>query len=496
MKFSVIGDGSVRKTTDCVIVGLAESETQSASTAALDEIASGMIALAIRSGDFCGRQGETILLHSPESFAQRVLLVGLGKLEKDGRISRSSYCFALDASAKSLLRTGATDVINYLALEDVVDTDGYYRVRYAVESLGGVLYRASNFKAIQKLPCPRLKSFFVAALVDELSKGKLAIRDGRAIVVGQNLMRDLANLPANVCTPEFLANSSQELGRKYRSVSVRVFGKPHLQKLQMGAFLAVAEGSDEPPNLIVARYQGASENKPPIVLVGKGVTFDTGGISLKPPLAMDEMKFDMSGAACVFGTLKAVAELQLPINLVAVVPACENMPGPRATRPGDIVTTMSGYTVEILNTDAEGRLILCDALTYARRFKPDVVIDVATLTGACVVALGRQFSGLFSNNSTLARQLLQAGERSNDLAWQLPLTDEFFGQLESNFADFANVAGREGGASIAAAYLAKFVDGLKWAHLDIAGSTYAEGDKKGSTGRPVSLLVDYLLNVQ
>jgi leucyl aminopeptidase len=268
-----------------------------------------------------------------------------------------------------------------------------------------------------------------------------------------------------------------------------------MRKLKMGALLSVTRGSDEPARLIVAEYRGAaSSNAAPIALVGKGVTFDTGGISLKPPPAMDEMKFDMSGAASVLGTLLAAAELKLPINLVVVVPACENMPSGRATKPGDIVKTMSGQTVEILNTDAEGRLILCDALTYVRRFKPSAVIDVATLTGACVVALGSHLSGLFGNDDALANELLEAGIRADDRAWHMPVMDEYGDQLKSNFADFANVAGREGGAITAACYLAKFTQDLKWAHLDVAGTAYQSGSQKSSTGRPVPLLVEYLLS--
>ena len=262
----------------------------------------------------------------------------------------------------------------------------------------------------------------------------------------------------------------------------------------MGSFLSVTRGTEEPAFLIVLEYYGAGRSTPPTALIGKAVTFDTGGISLKPPPAMDEMKFDMSGGASVLGVFKSVAELGVPINLVGVIPACENMPSGRATKPGDIVKSMSGQTIEVLNTDAEGRLILCDAITYARRFKPSVVIDIATLTGACVIALGNHLSGLFSNDEELAQQLLDAGLRADDRAWRMPLGEEYAEGLKSNFADFANVAGREGGAITAACFLGKFTDGLRWAHLDVAGTAYQAGANKGSTGRPVPLLVDYLLN--
>src|SRR5690606_10281509 len=285
------------------------------------------------------------------------------------------------------------------------------------------------------------------------------------------------------------------LAREYRSIRVRVLNEAECRRLKMGSFLSVTAGSDEPARLIVLEYYGAARKDKPTVLVGKGVTFDTGGISLKPPANMDEMKFDMSGAASVLGTFKAVAELDLPVNLVGVVPACENMPSGRATKPGDIIRSMSGQTIEVLNTDAEGRLILCDAITYARRFNPDVVIDIATLTGACVIALGNHLTGLFSNDDELAAALKAAGERADDRAWPMPIGEEYAEQLKSNFADIANVAGREGGAITAACFLGKFTEGLRWAHLDIAGTAYVGGtQKKGSTGRPVPLLVEYLLN--
>ncbi|HVF18251.1 MAG TPA: leucyl aminopeptidase, partial [Steroidobacteraceae bacterium] len=320
------------------------------------------------------------------------------------------------------------------------------------------------------------------------------VEHARAIVSGMSLMRDLANQPANVCTPNYLAKAAQTLAREHRSIRVRVLNEDDCRRLKMGSFLSVTEGTVEPAKMIVLEYNGADKGGEPIALVGKGVTFDTGGISMKPPPGMDEMKFDMSGAASVLGTFKALATLELPINVVGVVPACENMPGGRATKPGDIVKSMSGQTIEILNTDAEGRLILCDAITFARRFKPRAVIDIATLTGACVVALGNHLSGLFGNDQELMDALRDAGQRADDRAWPMPIGEEYAEGLKSNFADFANVAGREGGAITAACFLAKFTDGLKWAHLDIAGTSYVGGSAKSSTGRPVPLLVDYLLN--
>ena len=307
------------------------------------------------------------------------------------------------------------------------------------------------------------------------------------------LTRDLANLPGNHCTPTHLADTAEALGKAYSNLKVTVLDEPEMLKLGMGSLLSVARGSRQPPKLITLEYHGASANAAPVVLVGKGVTFDSGGISIKPAAAMDEMKFDMTGAASVIGIMKTLAELELEINVVGVVPATENLPDGNASKPGDVVTSMSGLTIEILNTDAEGRLILCDALTYSARFKPDVVIDIATLTGACVVALGSHASGLLSNHDPLADELLAAGQRAGDRAWRLPLWDEYQKQLETPFADMANVGGREAGTITAACFLARFTKEYRWAHLDIAGTAWTGGKTKGSTGRPVSLLMEFIL---
>jgi leucyl aminopeptidase len=311
--------------------------------------------------------------------------------------------------------------------------------------------------------------------------------------MAQSIQRDLANLPGNVCTPLYLAEQARALAKRHASLRARVLDEPAIRREKMGCLLAVAQGSHQPPRFIVLEYQGAKKLPPPIVLIGKGVTFDSGGISLKDPPGMDEMKFDMSGAAAVIGALTLAAQLRLPLHLVGLIAAVENMPGGRAVKPGDIVTSASGQTVEILNTDAEGRLILSDALHYARRFHPAAVIDIATLTGACVVALGHHHSGLMGNDAALVRELLEAGQRADDRCWQLPLTEEYAEQLKSNFADFANIGGRDGGAITAATFLGKFTQGLKWAHLDIAGTAYQSGAAKGSTGRPTALIADFLL---
>jgi leucyl aminopeptidase len=313
-----------------------------------------------------------------------------------------------------------------------------------------------------------------------------------ALLKGVELAKEWANRPSNHATPSNLAGAAKELGR-FAGIKVEVLGPKELANLHMGAFAAVAQGSGEAPRFIVMHYRGAPKTVAPLVLIGKGITFDTGGISIKPAAEMDEMKFDMCGAASVLGTFRALAELKPALNVVGLIPACENMPDGRAIKPGDVVTSMSGQTIEILNTDAEGRLVLCDAMTYAERFKPVAVIDIATLTGACVVALGGVRSGLFSTDEALAAALMAAGEASQDLCWRMPLDDEYAEGLKTNFADVANVAGRAGGAVTAAKFLQRFASRYPWAHLDIAGTAWKGGSAKGATGRPVGLLVDYLL---
>jgi leucyl aminopeptidase len=357
------------------------------------------------------------------------------------------------------------------------------------------LYKIPDLKTSAKLKAPRLTSVSVAVADTRAEKAAAeGLRIGAAVGSGLAFSRDLANLPPNVCTPTYLGARAQGLAKDFPSIKTKVLDEKGIKALKMGAFLAVTQGSDQPPRLIVCEYHGGKKSAAPICLVGKGITFDSGGISLKDPPGMDEMKFDMSGGATVLGAMRAIAELELPINLVAIVATCENMPSGGAVKPADIVTTMSGQTVEVLNTDAEGRLILCDAITYSRRFKPAAVIDVATLTGACIVALGNHFSGLMSNTDTLADELISAGIRSDDRAWRLPIGEEYVDQLKSNFADIANVGGREGGASTAASFLSKFAKDLQWAHLDTAGTAWLSGAQKGSTGRPVPLLVDFLIN--
>jgi leucyl aminopeptidase len=493
MEFFVTSTAASRQRTDCAIVGVYDKGVLSEAAQDLDRRIGGRIARLVKRGDFRGKAGDALMLADVSGAAcERIVLVGLGS--RSG-FKRKQYRKALSTALNTLGRSGARNAVSYLSLEEVADADSYSLARAAIEVVGAAQYRIADHKTVNKRPKSLLTRFGIAtADRSDRSKAERGIEHGQAIVAGMNLMKDLANQPANVCTPSYLANAARNLAREHRKIRVRVLTEEDCRKLRMGSFLSVTSGTAEPARLIVLEYQGGARGQAPVALVGKGVTFDTGGISLKPPAAMDEMKFDMSGAASVLGTFKALGELDLNINVVGVVPACENMPSGRATKPGDIVKSMSGQTIEILNTDAEGRLILCDAITYARRFKPKAVIDIATLTGACVIALGSHYAGLFGNDEELIDQLKSAGERADDRAWPMPVGEEYAEQLKSNFADFANVAGREGGAITAACFLGKFTDGLRWAHLDIAGTAYLSGSQKSSTGRPVPLLVDYLLN--
>jgi leucyl aminopeptidase len=493
MEFKVIIDSKARIGADCAVVGVYEDGDLGVAARRIDTQLDGLIAKLVGTGDFAGKLGDVLLLPNPAgTAAARVLLIGLGSRSGFGR---KQYRKALQTAAQSLGKTGAADATVYLALESVGDLDAHYRARIIAEVFCSQLYKIPDLKTGAKPKTPRLASVSVAVADARAAKAATeGVRIGAAVGSGLALSRDLANLPPNVCTPTYLGNRAQALAKDFPSIKTKVLDEAAIKALKMGAFLAVTQGSNQPPRLIVCEYHGGRKNAAPICLIGKGITFDSGGISLKDPPAMDEMKFDMSGGAAVLGTLRAIAELKLPINLVVIVPTCENMPSGGAVKPADIVTTLSGQTVEILNTDAEGRLILCDAITYSRRFKPASVIDVATLTGACIIALGNHFSGLMSNNEALADELHSAGIRADDRAWRLPIGEEYVEQLKSNFADIANVGGREGGACTAASFLSKFAKDLHWAHLDVAGTAWLGGAQKGSTGRPVPLLVDFLIH--
>jgi leucyl aminopeptidase len=493
MEFKAIVDAKARNASGCAVVGVYENGDLGVAASRIDAQIGGLIGRLLASGDFAGKLGDTLLLpHPPGTAAERVLLTGLGPPASFGR---KQYRKALQASAQAILKTGATDATVYLALHDVPGMEPHFRARAAAEVFSASAYRIPDLKSGTKPKPIKLAAVFVAAenarAVKSMASG-LAI--GAAVAHGSAFARDLANLPPNICTPTYLGKRAEELGKEWPRVKTKVLDEEAIKALKMGAFLAVTQGSAQPPRFIVAEYRGGRKESAPVCLIGKGITFDSGGISLKDPPGMDEMKFDMGGAAAVLGALRAVAELALPINVVALVPTCENMPDGKAVKPADIVTSMSGQTVEILNTDAEGRLILCDAITYSRRFKPAAVIDVATLTGACIIALGNQLSGMMSTNDRLAEEIVGAGGRADDRVWRLPVGDDYADALKSNFADFANVGGREGGACTAATFLSKFAKDLDWAHLDVAGTAWVGGAQKGSTGRPVPLLVEFLVN--
>ena len=492
MEFKSIIDPKALHPAACAVLGVYENGDLGTAARHVETKVGGLLSRLHASGDFAAKLGDTLLVTQARgAAADRLLLVGLGPREGFGR---KPYRKALQAAAQALVKTGASDAVVYLALEEAGDMDPQYRARAVAETFGAQLYRIPDLKSAAKPKPPALVLVCVAAADARGAKAAAdGLRFGEAISSGMAFARDLANLPPNVCTPTYLGAQAQRLAKEWPSISTKVLDQPAIKALKMGAFLAVTRGSEQPPRLIVCEYRGGRKGAAPICLIGKGITFDSGGISLKDPPSMDEMKFDMCGAAAVLGALRAAAELALPINLVAIVPTCENMPSGKATKPSDIVTSMSGQTVEILNTDAEGRLILCDAITYSRRFKPSAVIDVATLTGACIIALGNHFSGLMSNHDHLAGELEAAGNRSDDRAWRLPVGEEYADQLKSNFADFANIGGREGGASTAASFLWKFTKDLHWAHLDVAGTAWLGGAQKGSTGRPVPMLVDFLL---
>jgi leucyl aminopeptidase len=485
---------------DCVAVGVRDDGELTAEAKTLDLRCREKLSRLTKRGDFGGKPGETWLVTDLEGVrAERVLLVGLGAKGQSSKdqITRKAWRRAVVAAISAATRTRVTSLALALPRPAAKVLSDERLGRAVAEHAGHTLYRVNDLKSAKKPRPHALARVVVATTAKADAAVKKGFKQGTALAGGTALMRNLANLPGNVCTPAYLGKTAEGLARTHKSLKVKVLGLAEIKREKMGCLLAVTQGSEEPPRFIViehkpARAQGKNKGAP-VVLVGKGITFDTGGISLKDPPTMDEMKFDMSGAACVIGTMNAVAELNLPIHVVGLVAACENMPDGRAIKPGDIVTSAHGLTVEILNTDAEGRLVLCDALNYARRYKPDVVIDMATLTGAIVVALGVHHTGVFSNTDTLARELVDCGLAADDRAWHMPVGDEYGEQLKSNFADMANVAGRDGGSCTAAAFLAKFTQGLTWAHLDIAGTAYQGGSGKGSTGRPTALLLEYLL---
>jgi len=488
LKFSQTGDAPETAEVDCAIVGAYEDRTLTAAAKRLDEASSGTLQRLIDSGDVSGKAGQHAMLFALGGVkAARVIVVGLGDRQK---FDAAAFSRAAHTAGRALKSSPVAAAASWLTELDVPGRDLAWKLRTTALATDLHAYRyTATFKPKDAARTPTLASIALAG-----GDGARALAEAEAIALGVRLARELGNLPPNICNPAYLASQAQALADNHDGVTCEVLERDAMDALGMGSLLAVARGSANAPKLIVLRWNGAGNGVKPYALVGKGITFDSGGISIKPGAGMEEMKFDMGGAAGVLGAFAAAVELKLPLNLVCIVAAVENMPDGNAYRPGDVLTSMAGLTIEVLNTDAEGRLILCDALTYAQRFEPQVIIDAATLTGACVVALGKHASGLMTNDEELAAQLLAAGETSLDRAWRLPLWDDYQGQLDSGFADIANIGGKYAGAITAGCFLSRFTNGYRWAHLDVAGTAWDEGRKGLATGRPVPLLVQYLLD--
>jgi leucyl aminopeptidase len=492
MEFSVKSGSPEKQRSACIVVGVYEPRRLSPVAEQLDQISDGYISNLLRRGDLEGKPGQVLLLHHvPNVLSERVLLVGCGK---ERELNERQYKQIIKKTIDTLNDTGSMESVCFLTEMHVKGRDTYWKVRQAVEATLDSLYSFDALKSKKdEARRPLRKLVFNVPTRRELTLGENAIEHSLAISNGAKMCRDVANMPPNICNPQYLADQGKEL-ESFDNVSVEAIGEEQMAELGMNSYLAVGRGSENESVMTVIKYNGGKEGEAPVVLVGKGLTFDSGGISIKPSEAMDEMKYDMGGAAGVLGTMRSLVELQLPINVIGVLAGCENMPGGKAYRPGDVLTTMSGKTVEVLNTDAEGRLVLCDALTYVERFEPELVVDVATLTGACVVALGKHASGLLSNHNPLAHELLNASEQSGDRAWRLPLWDEYQDQLASPFADFSNLGGKAAGTITAACFLSRFTKKYNWAHLDIAGTSWESGANKGATGRPVPMLTQFLMN--
>ncbi|MGB6054600.1 MAG: leucyl aminopeptidase [Burkholderiaceae bacterium] len=477
----------------CLVLGVFENRKLAAP---LQELAkNAAIAAALKSGDLSGKTGSTLLLRGVDGIAaERVLLVGLGTADA---FNDKNFTAAANAALRVLTTLGGTDATLALPFGAVTGRDADWAIGCVVLAAHEQAYRFDTLKSKPEAPAAGVRKLTLLVEAAAAAGARTAVAHSVAIANGIALTKDLGNLPGNVCTPTYLANTAKKLAKEFK-LGVEILDRRQMQALKMGSLLSVANGSEEPPKFIVVKYMGGKAKDAPVVLVGKGITFDSGGISLKPGAGMDEMKYDMCGAASVLGTLRAVAEMKLKLNVIGVIPSSENLPSGRATKPGDIVTSMSGQTIEILNTDAEGRLVLCDALTYVERFKPAAVIDIATLTGACITALGHHNSGLFTRHDerhdALADELLAAGKASGDTAWRMPIEDAYQEQLKSNFADMANIGGAPAGSVTAACFLERYTRNYTWAHLDIAGTAWKSGAAKGATGRPVPLLARFLIN--
>lgn len=492
MEYSIKTGDPAKLSTACLVVGIFSKRQLTPLAQLLDKSSKGALQRILKRGDMNGESGQLLLLYDlPGIRAERILLIGLGK-QRD--FNRKQYAKCVTSAIKSLNRKHAMEAIWGLS---ELNNDGFtlpQAITETVVSAEAGLYQFNDTKSeVRKIQRPLKRLALLLHDRRHLKVAQKTLSQARAIASGIELSKNLANLPGNICTPSYLADQARKLGRDEDRLKVRILDEKQMTKLGMGALLSVSRGSRQPAKLIIMEYSGGKPDAKPVVLVGKGLTFDAGGISLKPSAAMDEMKYDMCGGASVIGSVKAAIAMDLPINLIGVVPASENLPDGDANKPGDIVTSMSGQTVEVLNTDAEGRLILCDALTYCERYNPAVVIDIATLTGACIVALGNKASGLLANNDSLAKELLAAGTDSGDRAWQLPLWDDYQEQLDSNFADMANIGGKGAGTITAACFLSRYTKKFKWAHLDIAGTAWRSGASKGATGRPVGLLTQFLI---
>ena len=492
MKYTASSNPLEKTASGCLILGFFEKRTLATSAKKLDQALEGLLSNILARNKCSGKPGETLLLnYIPSGPAERILLVGMGR---KGKVSARDYAKAVRSAAKNIRNSGASDSVFALTEVAVTDRSTSWKARQIVEISESTSYRYTATKSDQPNADHLSEIQLFVDKKSRISDLKSGINQGLAIAKGIKLCKDLANLPGNLCTPTYLAEQAVELAEQFPTLSTRILDEEEMEQLGMGSLLSVSMGSRQPAKLIIMELNNGPKNQQPCVLVGKGLTFDAGGISIKPAAAMDEMKYDMCGGASVFGVMSAVAELELPLNVVGIVPSSENLPDGSANKPGDIVTSMAGKTIEILNTDAEGRLILCDALTYAERYKPELVIDIATLTGACIIALGHQPSGLMGNDDTLCHELEEAGEMAGDKVWRLPIWDEYQDQLKSNFADIANIGGRPAGTITAACFLSRFTEKFRWAHLDIAGTAWRSGKAKGATGRPVPLLAQFLIN--
>ncbi len=493
VEYSIKSGSPEKQRSACIIIPIFKGRKLSRPALTLDKASGGSLKQFLKHGDIDGESGEFAWIYNLENaYCDRVLLIGCGA---ERELGFKSFKKACHKAADVINKSGATEAVSFLSAMDSRHLDQNAMVRETVLSFESALYRFNDYKSKpEKVRKPLRKLTIGITRRKDFTTAEQAMLEGKAIATGMSLAKNLANSPPNICHPGYMAQRAKQLAKTYRKLKVDIIEEDEMEALGMSALLSVSRGSEQPAKLICMQYNAAkNEATQPIVLVGKGVTFDSGGISIKPSAAMDEMKYDMGGAASVFGAIVACMHMQLPVHVVAVVAAAENMPDGKASRPGDIVTTLSGQTVEILNTDAEGRLVLCDALTYIKKYDPEVVIDVATLTGACIMALGHHASGMLTNKASLGRELAQAGNAIDDRLWELPLWDDYSEQLQSNFADMANIGGRPAGTITAAAFLSKFTKDYNWAHLDIAGTAWVSGKDKAATGRPVPLLTEFIL---